>query len=132
MVIWNAGIRYGLFAFGLGFFLGTLRVLFIAPQLGAGAAVILELPIMLAACWWCAGVIVRRYPPSDRNEALAIGLIGFAVLIAGEFAIGVGMMNQTPAGWIRQFALPTPQLGLTAQLLAAAMPLLRCRRVKSG
>lgn len=131
-MIWQAGIRYGLFAFALGFALGTLRVLFIAPQLGEGAAVIAELPIMLAACWWWAGLIVRRYPPANRNDALAIGLIGFAVLMAGEFAVGVGLLGQTPAGWFGQFALPTPQLGLAAQLIAAAMPLLRRRRTKAG
>jgi len=131
-MVGKAGILYGLFAFTLGLILGTLRVLFIAPQLGTGAAVILELPIMLAACWWCAGIIVRRYPPSGRNEALAIGLIGFAVVIVGEFAVGMSMMGQTPADWIDQFARPTAQLGLAAQLLTIAMPLLRGPHAKSG
>jgi hypothetical protein len=128
-MIWRAALLYGLFAFGLGFLLGTLRVLLIVPALGEAAAVMLELPVMLAACWWCAGWIVRRYRPLDRGAALAIGLIGFAVLMVGELAVGVSMFGLTPAGWISGFTKPTAQLGLVAQLLAAAMPLLHARRL---
>lgn len=127
-MIWRAGLAYGLFAFALGFILGTMRVLLVAPRLGEGMAVLLELPLMLAACWWWAGWVVRRHQVDDRNRALAIGLIGFAVLMIGEIAVGIGMMGLSPTEWLADFAKPTPQLGLAAQLLAAAMPLLRARQ----
>jgi hypothetical protein len=126
-MVWNAGIRFGLFAFGLGFLLGTLRTLVLAPYIGAASAVVLELPIMLAACWWWAGRIVRRFQVTDRNNALAIALIGFAVLMLGEFLVGITLMQMSPAAWIAGLQTPSAQLGLTAQLLTVAMPLLRAR-----
>ena len=128
-MIWRAGLVYGLFAFGLGFVLGTVRVLLIVPFLGDGLAVVLELPLMLAACWWAAGWIVRRFQLRKRKPAIAVGLIALAIVLLGEAAVGVGLMGLTPAGWLAEFAKPTPQLGLAAQLLAAAMPLLRARRL---
>lgn len=124
----RAGLVYGLFAFGLGFVLGTARQFLIAPGLGTGIAVLLELPIMLLACWWWAGRVVARYRPAGRDEALAIGLIGMAVVLAGEFIVGVTLMRQTPGDWIASLTGPTGQLGLIAQLLAAAMPLMQARR----
>jgi hypothetical protein len=127
-MIWRAGLEYGLFAFALGFILGTMRVLAVAPLLGEGLAVLLELPLMLAACWWWAGRIVRRRDVADRDRALAVGLVGFAVLMIGEAGVGLGLMGLTLSQWLADFAKPTPQLGLAAQLLAAAMPLLQARR----
>lgn len=126
-MIWRAGVQYGLVIFGIGFLLGTVRVLLVVPQLGEGAAVVAELPIMLAACWWAAGWTVRRHRFDGQNQALAVGLIGLAVLLAGEFCVGVGLMELQPAEWMATFRKPTAQLGLAAQLFAAAMPLLRVR-----
>lgn len=131
-MVWQAGIRFGLFAFGLGFLLGTLRTLVIAPQLGPATAVVLELPLVLLACWWWAGRIVRRFRPTSAKEALAIGLIGFAVLMLGEFAVGLGLMGFTPRQWIDNFSNPEAQFGLMAQLLIIAMPLQRARGIVRG
>lgn len=131
-MVWQAGIRFGLFAFGFGFLLGTIRTLVIAPTLGPATAVVLELPVMLLACWWWAGRIVARYVPASREAALAIGLIGFAVLMIGEFAVGLGLMGFTPSEWIANFHNPEAQFGLMAQLLTIAMPLQRARRLPRG
>lgn len=124
-MVWHAGVRFGLFAFGLGFLLGTLRTLVLAPHIGGATAVVLELPIMLAACWWWAGRIIRRFAVADRDQALAIGLIGFAVLMLGELVVGVTLFQMSPGEWIASLKSPSAQLGLAAQLLTAAMPLLR-------
>ncbi|MBX9729466.1 MAG: hypothetical protein K2X31_11205, partial [Sphingopyxis sp.] len=56
----GSGVFYGLFAFMLGFVLGTARVLLLAPTVGPTLAVLIELPLMLAACWWWSGRIARR------------------------------------------------------------------------
>jgi hypothetical protein len=50
-----AGAVYFLVVFLLGFGLGTIRVLFVAPRLGQTTAVLLETPLMLAASWTSCG-----------------------------------------------------------------------------
>src|SRR5262245_49583676 len=53
----KAGGLYAIIVFLIGFILGTIRVLLVAPRLGETTAVIIEAPIMLAASWfvcrWC-------------------------------------------------------------------------------
>lgn len=131
-MIARAGLQFGLFAFGLGFALGTIRVLLIAPQQGEAAGVALELPVMLAACWWWAGRTVRRYPPVRLSAALAIGATGLAVVLLGEFLVGTLLFSMTPAGWLASFTKPDAQLGLLAQLTLIIMPVLRTRHRPRG
>jgi hypothetical protein len=51
-----AGALYALLVFLIGFILGTIRVLLIAPRLGETIAVLLETPVILGASFgWCAG-----------------------------------------------------------------------------
>ncbi len=50
-----AGVLYFGLVFALGFILGTLRVLVLEPRLGSTGAVLLELPVMLAASWLLCG-----------------------------------------------------------------------------
>jgi hypothetical protein len=128
----RAGLCYGLGLFAAGFILGTLRVLLIAPIVGDAIAVLCEVPLMLFVSWSWAGWIDRRFRPQNRNSALAIGLFGFAVLLAGEFALGIALMGMTPAEWLASLSRPTGQIGLIAQLIAAAMPLLHARRLPRG
>jgi hypothetical protein len=45
----EAGALYAITVFLIGFILGTIRVLLLAPHLGETIAVILEAPLMLAA-----------------------------------------------------------------------------------
>lgn len=128
-MIARAGLQFGLFAFVLGFALGTVRVLLIAPQLGEAAAVALELPVMLAACWWWAGRIVRHYRPARTSAALAVGAMGFGVVLLGEFLVGTLLFGMSPEGWLASLTKPAAQLGLAAQLLLIIMPMLRVRRL---
>jgi hypothetical protein len=124
----RTGTIYGLFAFMLGFVLGTLRVVAVAPMLGAEAAVLIELPLMLAACWWWSGRIARPPAMARRIEGVPLGLAGLAVLLAGELAVGTLLMGMTPAGWLAEFGRAPAAWGLAAQLMAMAMPMLRWRR----
>jgi hypothetical protein len=64
--------------FSIGFILGTIRVLLVAPRLSETTAVILEAPMMLAARWfvcrWCVGRLdVRRTVPARS----LMGLVAF-------------------------------------------------------
>ena len=67
----KAGALYAIVVFSIGFILGTIRVLLVAPRQGETTAVIIEAPIMLAASWfvcrWCVNWInVRRRSRLDQ------------------------------------------------------------------
>ncbi len=60
----------------LGTLLGTLRVLVLQPRVGAVAAVLIELPVILAASWVMAGTVLRRWPALPSRSARVTGWAG--------------------------------------------------------
>lgn len=132
MRIAGAGLAYWAVVFALGFVLGTIRVLWLAPLIGLLPATALELPVMLGASWLASGWLVRRFAIDTANEALAAGGLAFALLMVAECALGVAMMGMTPAQWLAEFRQPHALLGLAGQLLFALMPWWRTRRSASG
>ena len=80
----KAALAYWGAIFALGFVLGTLRVLWIAPQMGETRAVLFELPLMLAASWFAARWLVRRFGIGSAGQALAMGALAFVLLMASE------------------------------------------------
>ena len=74
----KAGALYAIIVFLIGFILGTIRVLLVAPRLGETTAVIGEAPMMLGASWfvcrWCVDrlSVTRTVPPR-----LLMGSIAF-------------------------------------------------------
>ena len=71
-----AAMTYFAAVFALGFALGVMRSLVVAPLTGETAAVAVELPVMIAASWIvCARLLTRfRLAP---GQALAMGLAAF-------------------------------------------------------
>ncbi|MEO0057324.1 MAG: hypothetical protein RIT17_774 [Pseudomonadota bacterium] len=128
MTILRAAALYWATVFALGFVLGTIRVLWLAPLVGLVTAIALELPVMLGASWLASGWLVRRFAINSSGKALATGGLAFALLMVAEFALGVGMMELTPAQWLSDFRQPHALLGLAGQVLFAAMPWWRVRR----
>ncbi len=127
MRIIGAGLAYWAVVFALGFVLGTVRVLWLAPLVGLLPATAMELPIMLAASWFAASWLVGRFGIAKSGEALAMGLIAFALLMAAECALGVTTVGMTPAQWLAEFRQPHALLGLAGQVLFALMPWWRVR-----
>src|SRR6516165_5340600 len=79
----KAGGLYAIIVFLIGFILGTIRVLLVAPCLGETSAVIIEAPIMLAASWlvcrWCVDRLnVTRNVPARS----LMGFIAFLALMS--------------------------------------------------
>lgn len=110
--------------FALGFVLGTVRTLSLAPAVGQLAAVALELPVMLGASWWLARRLAARRPLPSRGAALAAGGIAFALLMVLELALGVALFGQSAGQWLAALATPPGALGLAGQALFALMPAL--------
>jgi hypothetical protein len=123
----SAAIVYWAMVFALGFVLGTIRVTWIIPLVGLMPATVLELPLILAASWFAAGWLVQRFTIERPSEALTIGALAFAILIAAECALAVTLMAQSPAQWLTGFAAPHALLGLAGQVVFALMPWLIVR-----
>ncbi len=107
MRVMAAAAAYWAAIFALGFVLGTVRVLWLAPLVGLLAATALELPVMLAASWWTAGRILR----------------GFGVARGGAALLG-----QSLAAWLAGLTAPHALLGLAGQVGFALIPWWRARR----
>jgi hypothetical protein len=122
----RAGLLYVALVFGLGFVVGTLRVLVVEPRFGATGAVLVELPVMLAASWLACGFALRRPPvPPAPSARLLMGAVAFAVLMALELAVSVLGFGRTPTQHLATYREADKLLGLAAQLAFAAFPLLR-------
>lgn len=121
-----AGFRYFLIVFAIGFALGTLRTLLVAPRLGELAAVALELPVMLAASWWVCGRLVQRLPAGLACRAV-MGGSAFAMLIVAELALAVTLFGRAPAAFVMGWQTPAGLLGLIGQIGFGVMPLIRRR-----
>ncbi len=122
----RAGLLYVTLVFGLGFVLGTVRVLVVEPRFGATGAVLVELPVMLAASWLACGFALRRPPvPPKAAARVVMGAVAFAVLMGLELAVSVLGFGRTPAQHLATYRETDKLLGLGAQLVFAAFPLLR-------
>jgi len=123
-----AGLAYWAAIFALGFVLGTLRVMWLAPLVGRFPATALELPIMLGASWLVAGWLVQRFAIRSAGAALAMGAFAFIVLMAAECGLAAALMGQSPGEWLADLAQPHGLLGLAGQALFAGLPWWRVRR----
>lgn len=123
-----AGAVYFLVLFAAGFVLGALRVLLVAPRLGEIAAVLLELPLMLAASWAVCGFLTRRVAvAADFTQRAIMGLTGFALLMLAEIALGLFGIGRTLEMQLAALAAPAGMIGLAGQIGFGAIPLLQAR-----
>ncbi len=128
MRISGAAVTYWAIVFALGFVLGTVRVLLVIPRVGLVPATLLELPLILAASWFAAGWLVRRFAIANPSEALIVGALAFAILMVAECALAGLLSGETPAQWLAGLSQPHAELGLAGQVVFALMPWWRVRR----
>jgi len=95
MQILKTGILYFAFVFGVGFVLGSVRVLWAVPHFGVRMAELLETPIMFLVTIVAARWLVRRlavlYTLSSR---LGMGCVALGLLLAAEFTLEAGTYGQ--------------------------------------
>ncbi len=115
---------YFLTVFAVAFALGVLRVLVIAPYLGAFAAVALEVPVLLAVSWFVAGGVLRRWPLNVADR-IGMGALAFGMLMIAELGLSVLFFGQTAGDLVAGWGTLPGALGLAGQLGFAAMPALR-------
>jgi hypothetical protein len=127
MRLLKASAIYFISVFGVGFVLGTIRVLLIVPHLGVRWAELLEQPLMLLASFYFARLVVRHFGPFASAGRLAIGIIALAFLLAAELGLTVFVQGLTLA----QYAASRDAVAGVVYLLSLAafalMPVLAGR-----
>jgi hypothetical protein len=116
------GLRYFAGVFAVGFLLGTIRTLWLAPAVGDLAAVAVELPLMLGASWWWCWRLLAGRTLTMAGRAV-MGGSGFAWLMAAELGLSLAF-GGTLATHVAALAMPAGLLGLAGQVGFAALPFL--------
>ena len=117
------GMLYFGAIFTFAFAMGIARILVVAPRLGSTNAVLLEVPILVAASWIVARRLLRNrsFTLSQRG---VMGAAAFALTMASEAALSVIMLGQNIMDWATTLATPLGLAGLVGQVAFAAMPIL--------
>lgn len=120
----KAGAAYFATIFAAGFILGTLRVFVLEPAFGATLAVLIELPVILAASWMVSARLIQFFRIEARlSPRLAMGLTAFGLLIGAEFVVGYFAFDRSLAEQLRHYATLHGAIGLGGQIVFALIPL---------
>ena len=121
----KAGAFYAIIVFVIGFILGTIRVLLLAPRLGETIDVIVEAPVILAASWfvcrWCVDRLDVRRTVSGRS---LMGLVAFLVLMSAEIGLGA-VLGRSLGDQLAAFKLSPGAIGLGTQVIFAMFPVIQ-------
>lgn len=118
----GAGLLYFALTFAAGFALAPMRILVLEPRLGARAAELAELPLMLGISWLAASWTVRRFDvPPTFGARSAMGLIALTLMLLAEFALVLPLRGMTVAEY---FATRDPVSGAAYYVALVAMALL--------
>lgn len=94
----SLALLYFACVFGAGFVLGPLRVLVLEPRIGARAAELVEMPVMLAVIALAAAWIARRVAPDLRAaQRIGVGVLAVALVLVADTAVGVFLRGMTVA-----------------------------------
>lgn len=118
-----AGSAFFLILFALGFALGTIRVMIIAPRFGELAATMVEVPVMLAAAFFTCRWAIRRWhvPPAPLIRWVMV--VWFLILLLlFETFLGTMLFGRTVAELWATLMTTAGLLGLAAQTIAALLP----------
>jgi hypothetical protein len=114
---------YFLMLFALGFVLGTIRVIIVAPRIGVLAATFAEVPVMLTAAYFASRWTIRRWHvPHAPTIRWAMLLWFLMLLFLFETLLGALLFGRTMAEQWAALATPAGLLGLSAQTIAALLP----------
>jgi hypothetical protein len=124
-----AGVAYFAMVFGAGFVLGPIRILWLAPRVGARIAELIEMPVMLAVIVLAARFLVRRMNVAPAvSSRIGMGLVGLVLLLTAEFTLVLRLRGMSIADY---FAARDPVSGTVYTLslaVLALMPLFAGRR----
>jgi len=129
----KAGAAYGIILVSAGFALSTLRVVFVAPLLGAATALVLELVIILIVSWsvarWCATTF---RVPKGLDARLAMAAVAFTVVVGVDWVVAVFAFQETTTRFLESYMTVAGLIGLCAQIAFACFPIFQAREREQG
>ena len=123
----TVGIIYFSAVFTVAFALGIARILVIARYIGASAAVILEVPIVVVLSWVVACYLLKRHSFSLPQSAV-MGGTAYMLTMASEVVLARLLRGQSATEWISNIATPIGLFGLAGQIAFAVIPVLITQR----
>jgi hypothetical protein len=124
----GGGTLYFLAILLAGTILGAVRTTWLAPRVGALAAVACEIPLMLCVVWISskAAIGALRSPVGD-GVRFCIGATAFILLQIAEIALARLLFGMDVQGYWRAMGTLAGALGLAAQLVVPWAPVLQGR-----
>jgi|JI8StandDraft_1071087.scaffolds.fasta_scaffold132459_2 hypothetical protein len=117
---------YFLIIFLVGFIFGTIRTLFVTPNIGALFAVLLEVPFLLGISWILSLKIIQKFPfPNTLFSLLQIGGVSFLFLILTEVYFSLCLFGLTWPDYISNLTTPAGIVGFLAQVVFGLIPAIR-------
>ena len=109
--------------FGVGFVLGTIRVVFLVPLMGERWAELLEMPFMLVAITYTAIYLVHRYPLLSMHDWLSVGIQALFILLSVEFTIILGLRGISLADYFDSRDIISGSAYIISLVIYMLMPL---------
>lgn len=121
-------MTYFALAFGAGFVLGSIRVLFLVPRFGERVAELAEMPVMFVVIMVSARFIVRRFAlPGHAAPRLGAGFLALALLLTAEILLAVALQDRTLGEYVASRDPVSGIVYLAMLVLFALMPLVLAR-----
>jgi hypothetical protein len=123
---YKAGAIYFAVVFCIAFLLGIFRIFVLVPRFGTLIAVLCELPVMLGISWVaCRWIINSLSIPAKMMDRTIMGVVAFVLLMIAELCLSLLLFNRTISGHFEIYKETPELLGLIAQMLFAALPILQ-------
>ena len=123
------GLIYFSLVFAAGFLLGTIRVLFVVPEIGERYAELIEMPIMLFAIYYSARFIVRKVEKGEVvSTYLYVGILSLMILLMFEFTIVLGLQGISIKQYLASRDPVSGAVYVLSLIVYMLMPLLIARR----
>lgn len=122
----QAGVRYFALVFAVGFLLGIVRTLLVAPRTGVLLAVIVELPVVLACAWFFGRWLINRSRvPAEIGSRMVMGLAALILLLAAEVVLSVLVFDNSLNQYLDSLRTAPGLTGLAGQVVFGLIPLLQ-------
>jgi hypothetical protein len=120
-----AAIVYFLLVYACGFATGVAREFLVTPRTGLTLALWIELPVMVAASFWAARYVLRRFGIRNHlQDRLSLGLLGLAFLVLAEEIMSWVLRGVSVFTLWAHFSVLAAIANFGGLLLSALMPLM--------
>lgn len=124
----RAGLLYFAGVFAVGFLLGGIRMMLLVPTVGELLAVLIELPVILAASWLlCGRAVIRLQVSADPRARGIMGATALGMLLLAEIILATLLFAEPPPEFLAGLLSPPGLVGLGGQIVFALFPLLQLR-----